>query len=96
MGTTRVVVTADVLHTQGEHVRFLSRNQQAHYVLVVKNDQPSVFTALRSLRWSRATARHGARRTIHAIIDLPSTQASPQQLGELARPHWASKTGCTS
>ncbi|MFF5007726.1 hypothetical protein ACFY3G_33465 [Streptomyces phaeochromogenes] len=88
MGTTRVVATADVLHTQGEHVHFLARYKQAHYLLVVKNNQPSLFTALRSLPWSRATARHAARRTIYAITDLPSTQASPQRFGELARPHW--------
>jgi predicted transposase YbfD/YdcC len=38
----------------------------------------------------RANARTGrlTRKTIYAITDLPSTQASPQQLGELARSHW--------
>ncbi|WP_405958109.1 hypothetical protein [Streptomyces phaeochromogenes] len=87
MGTTRVVVIADVLHAQDEHVHFLARCKQAHYLLVVKNPQPSVFTELRSPHWSRATARHAARKTIYAITDLPSTHASPQQLGELARPH---------
>ncbi|GAA3084196.1 hypothetical protein GCM10020000_83120 [Streptomyces olivoverticillatus] len=131
---TGIVVTADALHTQREHVRFLTRDKQAHYLLVVKNNQPSLFTALRSLPWSRVTARHAAhsrghgrrelrvvkaltvdgleldfpgavqaarimrfranagtgrltRKTIYAITDLPSTQAS-QQLGELARSHW--------
>ncbi|WP_431045366.1 ISAs1 family transposase [Streptomyces sp. P1-3] len=132
---TGIVVTADALHTQREHVRFLTRDKQAHYLPVVKNNQPSLFTALRSLPWSQVAARHAARsrghgrrelrvvkaltvdgleldfpgavqaarimhfrtnagtgrltrKTIYAITDLPSTQASPQQLGELARSHW--------
>ncbi|MFF0451391.1 ISAs1 family transposase [Streptomyces sp. NPDC004609] len=134
-GLTGVVVTADALHTQREHVRFHTRDKQAHYLLVVKNNQPSLSTAPRSLPWSRVTARHAARsrghgrrelrvvkaltvdgleldipgavqaarimrfganartgrltrKTIYAITDLPSTQASPQQLGEPARSHW--------
>ncbi|MEU5049132.1 hypothetical protein [Streptomyces sp. NPDC021096] len=51
-GLTGIVVTADALHTQREHVRFLTRDQrdqQAHYLLVVKNNQPSLSTALRPL-----------------------------------------------
>ncbi|MFD3376836.1 MULTISPECIES: hypothetical protein [unclassified Streptomyces] len=59
------VVTADAPHTRREHVRFLTQDQQAHYLLVVKNNQPSLLTALRSPPWSRGTARHAARSRGH-------------------------------
>ncbi|MBO3675729.1 hypothetical protein [Streptomyces sp. NEAU-YJ-81] len=59
---TGIVVTADALHTQREHVRFLTQDKLAHYLLVVKNNQPSLFTVPRSLPWSRVTARHAARK----------------------------------
>ncbi|WP_405541358.1 hypothetical protein OG478_02570 [Streptomyces phaeochromogenes] len=59
---------------------------------------PAVVAGARSCtaigQWAAAAPRPpwrgwvAARKTIYAIIDLPSTQASPQQLGELARPHW--------
>lgn len=58
---------------------------------MVKDNQPPLFTALRSLPWSRVTARQHrpiTRKTIYANTDLPPTQAPPQQLSELARSHW--------
>ncbi|MFE6174605.1 transposase [Streptomyces sp. NPDC056464] len=56
---TGIVVTADAPHTQREHVRFLTQDKQAHYLLVVENN-PVRFAALRSLPWSRVTARPAA------------------------------------
>ncbi|MFE5812934.1 transposase [Streptomyces sp. NPDC056479] len=140
---TGIVVTADAPHTQREHVRFLTQDKQAHYLLVVENnpvpirgaalaalepghrspcgqqprgdrrrelrvvreltvdglglDFPGAVQAARITRF-RANAGTGrlTRKTTDAITDLPSTQASPQQLGDLTRSHWLSKTGCTS
>ncbi|MGW3247437.1 transposase [Streptomyces sp. NPDC001070] len=42
-----VTVTADAWHTQREHARFLAEQKQAHYLLMVKANQPALFTALR-------------------------------------------------
>lgn len=127
-----VTVTADALHTQREHVRFLTE-KKAHFLLVVKANQPTLSKLLRPLPWKDVTARHAVRdtghgrrelrvvkaltitdldtgfpaavqaarimrfrtdartgkltrRTVYAITDLTSHQASPERLGELARP----------
>ncbi|MBT2545265.1 ISAs1 family transposase, partial [Streptomyces sp. ISL-44] len=132
---TGVTVTADALHTQRGHVRFLVEEKKAHYLLVVKANQPGLHRRLRSLPWKEVTARcydrevsHGrketrvtraltvtglgldfphavqavrvlrhrtdltsgrcSRRTIYAITDLTSQQASPQRLGQLLRSQW--------
>lgn len=130
-----VTVTADALHTQREHARFLVEDKKAHYLLLVKANQPGLFRQLRSLPWAQATARrydretgHGrketrttraltvtdlgldfphavqaakilrhrtdlrsgkvTRQTVYALTDLTARQASPQQLGQLARSQW--------
>jgi predicted transposase YbfD/YdcC len=132
---TGVTVTADALHTQRAHVRFLVEEKKAHYLLVVKANQPELHRRLRSLPWQDVTARrydrevgHGrretratraltvtdlgldfphaaqavrilryrtdlktgtvSRQTVYAVTDLPSHQASPQRLGQLARSQW--------
>lgn len=51
---TGVVVTADALHTQRGHVRFL-QEKDARFLLIVKDDQPGLFKALRSLPWKEVT-----------------------------------------
>ncbi|MEV6012961.1 hypothetical protein AB0M29_40125 [Streptomyces sp. NPDC051976] len=53
-----VTVTADALHTQRAHARFLVEAKQAHYLLVVKANQPGLFQQLRALPWTKVTARH--------------------------------------
>jgi predicted transposase YbfD/YdcC len=60
-----VTVTADALHTQRAHARFLVEQKQAHYLLVIKANQPLLFEQLRALPWTRVTARHYQRGTGH-------------------------------
>ncbi len=43
------VVTADALHTQREHAEFLVTAKNAHYILVVKKNQPGLYARLRNL-----------------------------------------------
>ncbi|MFJ9909705.1 ISAs1 family transposase [Streptomyces sp. NPDC101152] len=132
---TGVTVTADALHTQRDHARFLVEDKQAHYLLIVKANQPGLHQQLRSLPWEDVTARrydreqgHGrketrvtrvltvtgltldfphavqaarvtrhrtdlktgkrTRRTVYALTDLTTQQASPQVIGHLARSQW--------
>ncbi|WP_404868093.1 ISAs1 family transposase [Kitasatospora griseola] len=132
---TDITVTADAPHTQRDHARFLIEEKNAHYLLVVKANQPELHRRLRSLPWKDVTARrydreiglgrretratraltitgldlgfpHAvqavrilrhrtalktgtvSRRTVYAITDLTSQQASPQRLGQLARSQW--------
>ncbi|MEU3466275.1 ISAs1 family transposase [Streptomyces sp. NPDC006733] len=60
-----VTVTADALHTQREHARFLVEEKQAHYLLVVKANQPRLHHQLRSLPWGKVTARRYDREEGH-------------------------------
>jgi predicted transposase YbfD/YdcC len=64
-----VVVTADALHTQRDHVIYLHQ-RGAHWILTVKGNQPTLHRQLRELPWRqvavahRATGRgHGRRET---------------------------------
>lgn len=44
------VVTADALHTQRQSARFLGEDKQAHYLLTVKEHQPTRYADLSALQ----------------------------------------------
>ncbi|WBO61413.1 ISAs1 family transposase [Streptomyces camelliae] len=88
---TGATVTADALHTQRAHARFLVDEKKAHYLLVVKADQPELHRRLRSLPWKDVTAcrydreiGHGRRETrvtrALTVTDLGSTSPTPPRL----------------
>jgi len=67
---TGATVTADALHTTREQARYLVEEKNAHFVLVVKRNQPRLHAALRALPWKECTAvrhdreqGHGRRET---------------------------------
>ncbi|MFD4241491.1 ISAs1 family transposase [Streptomyces sp. NPDC058525] len=70
-----MTVTADALHTQREHARFLVEDKRAHYLVVVKANQPGLFRQLRSLPWKQATARRYDRETGHGRKETRVTRA---------------------
>ncbi|MGW0899510.1 ISAs1 family transposase [Streptomyces goshikiensis] len=72
---TGVTVTADALHTQRAHVRFLVEEKKAHYLLVVKANQPELHRRLRSLPWKDVTARRYDRDTGHGRKETRVTRA---------------------
>jgi predicted transposase YbfD/YdcC len=97
------VITADALHTQRDHAVFLARDKQAHYILVVKKNQPGLYVQVKNLPWRQVpvAARqhdrgHGREesRTLKATavaagIDFPhAVQATPGQLADWIRGHW--------
>ena len=50
------VLTADALHTQREHATFLVGEKNAHYILIVKKNQPTLRNlAIGALRLTGAT-----------------------------------------
>jgi predicted transposase YbfD/YdcC len=55
---TGAVVTGDALHTQTETARFLVEEKRAHYVLMVKANQPTLYASCRALPWKQATAKY--------------------------------------
>ena len=52
------MVTADAMHTQREHAQFLVRGKKAHYILVVKKNQPSLYAQVKNLPWRHIPAGH--------------------------------------
>jgi predicted transposase YbfD/YdcC len=72
---TGVTVTADALHTQRGHVRFLVEEKNAHYVLVVKANQPELHRRLRTLPWKEVTARRYDREIGHGRRETRVTRA---------------------
>ncbi|MEJ8632157.1 ISAs1 family transposase [Streptomyces sp. MS2.AVA.5] len=67
---TGTVVSADALHTQREHAKWLVEVKKAHYLMVVKGNQPKLHAAIKALPWKEVTARrydrgagHGRRET---------------------------------
>jgi predicted transposase YbfD/YdcC len=67
---TGVTVTADALHAQRGHARFLVEDKEADYALCVKKNQASLYERLHMLPWKEVTAKfydrtegHGRRET---------------------------------
>jgi predicted transposase YbfD/YdcC len=68
-------VTADALHTQRDHARFLVQDKKAHYAFTVKKNQKGLYERLRTLPWSEATARFYDRSTGHGRLETRVVQA---------------------
>ncbi|MCY0940952.1 ISAs1 family transposase [Streptomyces antarcticus] len=70
-----VTVTADALHAQRAHARFLVEEKKAHYLLVVKANQPELHRRLRSLPWKDVIARRYDREVGHGRRETRVTRA---------------------
>jgi predicted transposase YbfD/YdcC len=97
-----VTVTADALHAQRDHARFLVEDKQAHYALTVKKNQPGLHERLRTLPWNKATAKyydrtegHGRKETrvvqVLTVDDLDFPHAA--QVARVVRHRTCLKTG---
>ncbi|WP_447006707.1 ISAs1 family transposase [Saccharothrix isguenensis] len=85
-----VVVTADALHTQRAHARYLHR-RGAHYVFTVKTGWPKVYTQLDSLPWDDIPAVVTRDRG-HDRTELRTVRVAPlgdPGFGEVDFPHAA-------
>jgi predicted transposase YbfD/YdcC len=137
LNLARAVVTADALHTQREHARWLVEDGKAGYVFVVKRNQPRLYRQVKALPWAKIPVldatrdaghgRHDIRQlqavtclgplapdfphaaqvlrmrrrrynsatdrwstvTVYAITSLTAEQASPTELADWLRGHWA-------
>jgi hypothetical protein len=69
------VVTADALHTQRDHARYL-HDRGAHYVFTVKTGWPRVYTQLDSLPWQEIPALILPERG-HGRTELRTIQVAP-------------------
>ncbi|MGK5449784.1 ISAs1 family transposase [Streptomyces radiopugnans] len=66
---TGAVVTADALHTQHEHARYL-RDRGAHYIAQVKANHPGLFDRVRRLPWRDIRLDHIDRTQAHLRIEI--------------------------
>jgi predicted transposase YbfD/YdcC len=71
-----MVITADALHTQREHAEFLVERKQAHYLLVVKDNQPSLAAQLRQLPWREIPMGNRTRDQAHGRVEIRSLKVA--------------------
>jgi predicted transposase YbfD/YdcC len=64
-----VVITADALHTQRDHVSWLAE-QGAHWVLTVKGNQPTLRRQLAGLPWQGLKPDHRSVETSHGRREI--------------------------
>jgi predicted transposase YbfD/YdcC len=82
------VITADAMHTQREHAEFLITQKKAHYLLVVKKNQPSLYAQVKNLPWRTIPAGHRQRDRGHGRAEHRTLKATAVTAG-LAFPHAA-------
>jgi predicted transposase YbfD/YdcC len=80
-----VVVTADALHTKRDAAEFLVTGKYAHYLLVVKANQPSLHTQLRALPWRDVPVLDRTRDRGHGRVETRSLKVVT--VAGLAFPH---------
>jgi hypothetical protein len=72
---TGVVVTADALQTHPEAAEFLVTRKQAHYLLVVKANQPTLLDRCARLPWHRVPVADRTRHRGHGRVERRSLKA---------------------
>jgi predicted transposase YbfD/YdcC len=70
------VITADSLHTQRKTASYLHR-RNAHFLLQVKGNQPTLFAALDALPWRDTPIGHSATTRGHGRITTRTMQVRP-------------------
>jgi predicted transposase YbfD/YdcC len=81
------VITADALHAQRDHAAYLAR-RGAHYLLIVKRNQPGLYAQLAALPWRDIPVAHQARERGHGRIERRTLKVTSVAKG-LAFPHAA-------
>jgi predicted transposase YbfD/YdcC len=70
-----VVVTADALQTHQDAAQFLVRQKQAHYLLVVKANQPTLLDRCARLPWHRVPTGDRTRDRGHGRVEIRTLKA---------------------
>jgi predicted transposase YbfD/YdcC len=63
------VVTFDALHTVRANLHWLAREKQAHYIAVVKNNQPLLHAQVKALPWRQVPAGSVTRDAGHGRLE---------------------------
>ncbi|MEV0431453.1 ISAs1 family transposase [Micromonospora sp. NPDC050495] len=72
---TSVVVTADALHTQRQHARWLVDDKKAAYLFTVKKNQPRLYHQLKTLPWAKIPIQDETSTRGHGRYDIRRLQA---------------------
>ena len=78
-------MTADAMHTQREHAEYLHR-RGAHYVFIVKGNQPTLHTQLTSLPWRDIPAVDLTRGKGHGRAESRTVKITSVSVG-ISFPH---------
>lgn len=71
-----VVVTADALHAQRDHAEYLVAQRDAHYLLTVKANQPSLFAQSAALPWGQIPLADRRRERGHGREEIRRLKAT--------------------
>lgn len=89
MDLSGVVVTADAMHAQRDHAEFLVTEKHADFVLQVKENQPSLYNAISTLKEDAFSQRHTETDKGHGRYETRSIQVSAALGGLLSFPYVA-------
>ncbi|MBP5938363.1 ISAs1 family transposase [Streptomyces sp. LBUM 1476] len=83
------VVTFDALHSVKANITWLVETKNAHYIAVIKTNQPTAHRQLAALPWPDVPVQHTASATGHGRRESRSikTCAIADELGGIAFPH---------
>jgi predicted transposase YbfD/YdcC len=87
IGISGAVITADALHAQREHATYLA-GRGAHYLLIVKRNQPGLHAQLAALPWRDVPKAHDKREHGHGRAERRTLKVTAVAAG-LAFPHAA-------
>ncbi len=82
-----MVVTADALHTHPGAAEFLVTGKQAHYLLTVKANQPTLLGRCERLAWHNVPVLDRTRDRAHGRVELRTLRAVT--VGHFGFPHAA-------
>jgi predicted transposase YbfD/YdcC len=85
---TGAVVTFDALHSVKDQVRWLVQEKKAHYIAVIKGNQPTASAQVKALPWEQVPVAHTVSGTGHGRRESRSvkTMAIAANLGGIAFP----------
>ncbi len=86
---TGTVVTFDALHSVKANISWLVETKKAHYIAVIKTNQPIAHSQLSALPWRDIAVQHTASSTGHGRRESRSikTCSVAEGLGGIAFPH---------
>ena len=79
------VVTFDALHTVRANLHWLAGEKKAHYIAVVKHNQPLLHARIKALPWRQVPAGDSARETGHGRLETRTLKAA--HVSRLDFPH---------